>query len=153
WLDLFATIALGALNIFVRVVLFHLLSRVAPALEPLHRILICEALVLAAQGLLYPHLPAPVADEMSRRRPSHWQWNDDRMVLTLFVVFVTPVFVVLIYEGFLRGGVIWAVIAALTTLGPHYMAKLLNDRLLNKEALFEKKETELKEFVETVAHN
>lgn len=153
WTDLGATTALAAFGLAARIALFAALARLAPGLGPLPRILLCEAAVLGVLALAHPRLPLPTAEELSRNGPFRWRLDDERIDLALHVVLLAPMLVVLINMSFILGGLAAAVFASLAGLGPHYVAKLLSDRLSDVALLLEEKHSELKDLVYTIAHD
>ncbi len=153
WTDLGATTALAAFSLTTRIGLFAALTRMAPELGPIPRILLCEAAVLGGLALVHPRLPLPTAEELSRSGPFRWRLDDERIDLALHVVFLAPMLVVLINMSFILGGLPAAVFASLAGLGPHAVAKLLSDRLSDVALLLEEKHSELKDLVSTIAHD
>lgn len=153
WTDLGATTALAAFSLTMRIALFGVLARLVPGLGPIPRIVLCEAAVLAMLGLVHPRLPLPTSEELSRSGPFRWRLDDERIDLALHVVLLAPMLVVLIYMSAILGGLPAAVFASLAGLGPHYVAKLLSDRLSDVALLLEEKHSELKDLVYTIAHD
>jgi signal transduction histidine kinase len=152
WIDHGTTGTLGALGIVMRAELSRWLQT-SMDLGIVPAIAITEYSTLVMLGLLHATLPLPVAVQL--RRGGRWRWrlDDERVDLIVVVLLVAPLFVFVINLAYRFENLPGAIGFSLATLGPHALTKLSVDRLGRVTGLLETKQRELKELVETVAHD
>jgi signal transduction histidine kinase len=95
----------------------------------------------------------PTSEELSRSGSFRWRLDDERIDLALLVVLLAPMLAVLIYVSFPPGRPSCGDIRLARGPWPHYVAKLLSDRLSDVALLLEEKQSELKDLVYTIAHD
>jgi signal transduction histidine kinase len=161
--DLWARMAMGALGLAVRATVFVLMRRRWPHAHPITAVLCAEALAQVVVAAVPFVLPLPTIERFAQRLPWRLELDDERIDAIYAWALFLPLFVVLIYYGYLAHGLPGAAGWSVATLGPHYLLKLLNDRrhrlARNATALeqlnvaLQRKQRELSEFVYTVTHD
>ena len=161
--DLWARMAIGALGFAVRTVVFVLARRRWPHAHPITAVLCAELLAQAIVAAVPFLLPLPTIERFAQRLPWRLELDDERIDAIYAWTLFLPLFVVLIYYGYLEHGLAGATGWSMATLAPHYLLKLLNDRrnrlarnatvLEQLNVALRRKQQELAEFVYTVTHD
>ena len=161
--DLWARMALGALGFAVRAVVFTLARRRWPHAHPITAVLCAELIAQIIVATVTFTLPLPTIERFAQRMPWRLGLDDERIDAIYAWVLLLPLFVVLIYYGYVEHGLPGATGWSLATIAPHYLLRLLNDRRTrlarNATALaplnvaLGRKQPELRDFVYTVTHD
>lgn len=153
WIDHGTVGTVGAVSILLRVGFFTWMQSLHFGLIP--SLAVGEFGTLAVLGVMSAVMPLPHADALRLGGRWRWRWrlDDDRVDLVVVVILVAPLFVFVINLAYAFEGLKGAAGFALATFGPHLLMKLSNDRLGRLSGLLESKQQELKNLVNTVAHD
>ncbi len=167
WIDHWANHATGATGLAVRWTAFHLLTTRFPALRPIFAVMLSEVVGQTFWVVLHLFLPVPTASWFAKSRRPWSNFGLDEHTDVAFAMFLFfPFWLLLIYFGYAAYGLPGLVLGAVSSLAPHYVLKLLNDRREASERLkdtnralelkalaLEEKQEELKSFIYTVTHD
>jgi signal transduction histidine kinase len=165
--DLWANHATNATGLAIRWLCFRLLLTRFPPLPPLVAVLAAEVVGQTYWVLLHVAVPLPTSTWFAKSRRPWSNFGLDEHTDVAFAMFVfLPFWVLVVYWAGATYGLGGLAVGALSTLAPHYVLKLLNDRrettarlqaanraLEEKARALEKKQEELRSFVYTVTHD